>query len=67
MEGRETGSEGQKKAGRYLIEQYKKAGIPFPKGADSYYQKVPAPRGSKAVFSKQSDLKLWHIHNTPSL
>ncbi|MFY7740187.1 MAG: M28 family metallopeptidase [Flavobacterium sp.] len=42
MQGRETGSEGQKKAGQYLIEQYKKNGIPFPKGADSYYQKVPA-------------------------
>jgi hypothetical protein len=42
MQGRETGSEGQKKAGQYLIEQYKKYGIPFPKGADSYYQKVPA-------------------------
>lgn len=42
MEGRDTGSEGQKKAGRYLVEQYKKEGIPFPKGADSYYQKVPA-------------------------
>lgn len=42
MQGRETGSEGQKKAGLYLIEQYKKNGIPFPKGADSYYQKVPA-------------------------
>ena len=42
MEGRDTGSEGQKKAGRYLVEQYKKYGIPFPKGADSYYQKVPA-------------------------
>jgi hypothetical protein len=42
MQGRETGSEGQKKAGQYLIGQYKKNGIPFPKGADSYYQKVPA-------------------------
>ena len=42
MEGRDTGSEGQKKAGRYLIEQYKKETIPFPIGADSYYQKVPA-------------------------
>lgn len=42
MEGRETGSEGQKRAGRYLIEQYQKEGIPFPKGATSYYQKVPA-------------------------
>lgn len=42
MEGRETGSEGQKKAGRYLIDQYRKNGIPFPKGAADYYQKVPA-------------------------
>jgi hypothetical protein len=42
MEGRDTGSPGQKKAGRYLIEQYQKAGIPFPKGANSYYQPIPA-------------------------
>jgi Zn-dependent M28 family amino/carboxypeptidase len=42
MEGRDTGSKGQKKAGLYLIEQYKKAGIPFPKGVTSYYQNVPA-------------------------
>lgn len=42
MEGRDTGSKGQKKAGKYLIEQYKNSGIPFPKGADSYYQPVPA-------------------------
>ncbi|RAR75354.1 M28 family metallopeptidase [Flavobacterium aciduliphilum] len=42
MEGRDTGSKGQKKAGNYLIAQYKKMGIPFPKGAESYYQNVPA-------------------------
>lgn len=42
MEGRETGSEGQKKAGRYIIEFYQKNGITFPKGATDYYQKVPA-------------------------
>lgn len=42
MEGRETGSPGQKKAGVYLINQYKKNNIPFPKGATSYYQKIPA-------------------------
>ena len=42
MEGRDTGSKGQKKAGRYLIDQYQKNGIPFPKGAADYYQKVPA-------------------------
>lgn len=41
-EGRETGSDGQKKAGKFIIDFYKKNGISFPKGADSYYQKVPA-------------------------
>jgi Zn-dependent M28 family amino/carboxypeptidase len=42
MEGRETGSKGQKKAGLYMIEQYKKNGVSFPKGANDYYQPVPA-------------------------
>jgi Zn-dependent M28 family amino/carboxypeptidase len=42
MEGRETGSAGQKKAGAYLISQYKANGIPAPKGAKDYYQKIPA-------------------------
>ena len=42
MEGRETGSPGQKKAGNYLIDQYKANKIPFPKGATDYYQKIPA-------------------------
>lgn len=42
MEGRETGSKGQKKAGLYMIEQYKKNGISFPKGTTGYYQKVPS-------------------------
>ncbi|MTH15467.1 M28 family peptidase [Flavobacterium sp. LC2016-01] len=42
MEGRETGSKGQKKAGLYMIEQYKKNNISFPKGAADYYQHIPA-------------------------
>lgn len=42
MEGRDTGTEGQKKAGRYLINQYKNNRIPYPKGATDYYQKVPS-------------------------
>jgi hypothetical protein len=42
MEGRDTGSKGQKEAGKYLIGQYKKNGISFPKGAENYYQPVPA-------------------------
>lgn len=42
MEGRETGSVGQKKAGEYLIDHYKTLGISFPKGATDYYQRIPA-------------------------
>ncbi|GEC72120.1 peptidase M28 [Flavobacterium flevense] len=42
MEGRQTGSAGQKRAGNYLISQYQKDKIPFPKGAQNYYQPVPA-------------------------
>jgi Zn-dependent M28 family amino/carboxypeptidase len=42
MEGRETGSKGQKKAGEYLVSQYKANNVPFPKGAKDYYQRIPA-------------------------
>ena len=42
MEGRDTGTEGQKKAGRYLIDEYKKMGISHPKSMSDYYQKVPS-------------------------
>ena len=42
MEGRDTGSKGQKKAGDYLISQYTKAGISFPEGAADYYQRIPS-------------------------
>ncbi len=41
MEGRETGSEGQKKAGRYMISEYQKMGVSHPKSMENYYQKVP--------------------------
>lgn len=42
MEGRETGSLGQKKSGEYLINQYKASGVSFPKGATDFYQRIPA-------------------------
>ncbi|KFF23549.1 M28 family metallopeptidase [Chryseobacterium vrystaatense] len=42
MEGRDTGSPGQKKAGEYMINYYKSLGITPPKALGSYYQKVPA-------------------------
>ncbi len=42
MEGRETGSAGQKKAGNYLVNHYKTNTVSFPKGATDYYQRIPA-------------------------
>lgn len=42
MEGRDTGSPGQKKAGQYMVNYYKGLGISYPKALGSYYQKVPA-------------------------
>ncbi len=60
MEGRDTGSKGQKKAGAYLIDTYKKNGIPYPKGAENYYQKVPATFMNAAYDSKLPDSEnIW--------
>lgn len=42
MEGRDTGSPGQKRAGEYMVNYYKGLGISYPKALGSYYQKVPA-------------------------
>lgn len=42
MQGRDTGSEGQKKAGKYMIDFYKNLGISHPKSMTDYYQKVPS-------------------------
>jgi Zn-dependent M28 family amino/carboxypeptidase len=42
MEGRDTGSKGQKKAGKYMIAEYEKMGISHPKSMTDFYQKVPA-------------------------
>lgn len=42
MEGRQTGSTGQKKAGEYMVNYYKERGIGFPAALGSYYQDVPA-------------------------
>lgn len=60
MEGRNTGSEGQKKAGRYLIEQYKKNKIAFPKKAENFYQKVPSEYMSRRYSPKLNDSEnIW--------
>ncbi|MGA3186320.1 MAG: M28 family peptidase [Bryobacteraceae bacterium] len=40
MEGRDTGSEGYRRAARYVVEQFEKAGLK-PAGENGYYQSVP--------------------------
>ena len=60
MAGRDTGTEGQKKAGNYLIETYKANGLSFPKGASSFYQKVPADYMNKPYGDNLSDSEnIW--------
>lgn len=58
MEGRNTGENGQKKAGEYLIQQYKAMGISFPKGANNHYQPIPS-----SYFKTQFSPKLGDSEN----
>ena len=40
MEGRDTGSEGYRRAARYVVEQFQRAELK-PAGVSEYYQSVP--------------------------
>lgn len=55
MQGRNTGTEGQKKAGRYLISQYKAMGISYPPAADGWYQTVPAEFMARSFSNTKLD------------
>lgn len=60
MEGRETGSVGQKKAGKYLISEYQKNQVSFPKGATNYYQPIPAEYLNKKYGGNLGDSEnIW--------
>ena len=60
MQGRNTGEEGQKKAGRYLIEEYKKMGISYPEAASDWYQKVPSEFMKRGFAPKLNDSEnIW--------
>lgn len=41
MEGRETGTEGQRKAAEYIANEFKRFGLRAPKGAKNYQQEYP--------------------------
>ena len=55
MEGRETGSEGLKKAEAYVVEQLKKAGLE-PAGTNGFYQ--PVKFESRQIIEKSSSAAL---------
>lgn len=60
MQGRNTGEPGQKKAGEYLISEYKKMGISFPPGATDFYQKVPSEFMKRGFAPKLNDSEnIW--------
>ena len=60
MEGRNTGEAGQKKAGLYIIEQYKALGIKNPPGSMDFYQKVPSEFMKKGFSPKLGDSEnIW--------
>ena len=60
MEGRDTGTPGQKKAGKYLINQYKENGMSYPTGADSFYQTVPSEFMARPFSPKLNDSEnIW--------
>ncbi|HEX9981003.1 MAG TPA: M28 family peptidase [Flavobacterium sp.] len=60
MQGRNTGEPGQKKAGKYLVSQYKSDNIPFPKGASDYYQPIPSSFFTKPFSPKLGDSEnIW--------
>ncbi len=57
FEGRETGSDGQKKAVNYIRKNYMDLGIPAAKANGDYFQKVPLemaklPQGSLSINGK---------------
>lgn len=59
-QGRDTGSEGQKKAGKYLIEKYKENNMSFPPAASDWYQKVPSEFMARGFAPKLPDSEnIW--------
>lgn len=59
-QGRDTGSEGQKSAGKYLISQYEKNGISYPKEGNGWYQKVPSEFMARGFAPKLPDSEnIW--------
>jgi Zn-dependent M28 family amino/carboxypeptidase len=64
MEGRDTGSEGLKRAEAYIVEQLKADGL-RPAGTDGYYQ--PVKLIARRTLENDSSLALFHDGRTEAL
>jgi Zn-dependent M28 family amino/carboxypeptidase len=64
MEGRDTGSEGLKRAEAYIVEQLKANGLP-PAGTDGYYQ--PVKLIARQTLENDSSLALFHDGKSEAL
>ena len=64
MEGRETGSEGLKRAEAYVVEQLKNSGVE-PAGSNEFYQ--PVKFESRQIIEKDSSIALIHDGKTEPL
>ena len=64
MEGRNTGSEGLKRAKAYIVEQVKADGLQ-PAGTDGYYQ--PVKFISRRILESDSSLALFHEGKSDAL
>lgn len=59
-QGRDTGTEGQKQAGKYLISQYEANKISFPPAAEGWYQRVPSEFMARGFAPKLPDSEnIW--------
>lgn len=59
-QGRDTGTEGQKQAGKYLISQYEANNISFPPAAEGWYQRVPSEFMARGFAPKLPDSEnIW--------
>ena len=70
FKGRETGTEGQKKAVNYIKAEYENLGVPAAKSDGNYFQKVPLeiiklPAGSIFVNGKEYNLGEDFVSLTP--
>jgi Zn-dependent M28 family amino/carboxypeptidase len=64
MQGRMTGTEGQKLAAEYLKNYYQEIGVPAPSGQPDYYQEIPASYFSRMEAPADSENVVAFIEGT---